>query len=147
VKYLNILEEIDRVMDSGWQNAGQFCLQGVRGNPDIFYGARKGSDMDHTEDEFREFHFDMPYTNKIIEDLGLVRTRVMIIEPKSCLTYHTDPSKRIHIPLITNEKCFFMENLTARHLELGKIHEVDTTKPHTSINASTKRRIHLVGVI
>jgi len=147
VNRLNIWIEISSLLTEERSNIGQFCLQGVKGIKSEFYGARKGTDMSHKESDFTEPLFDIPYTNSVIKDLGLHRTRVMILKPKSCLTYHTDPSWRVHIPLITNEKCFFLENMEARHLEADTVHVVDTTQPHTSINASREERVHIVGVI
>jgi hypothetical protein len=72
----------------------------------------------------------------------------MIIKPKTCLTLHADPRKRIHIPIETNEDCFLMIDQYAHHLSAdGSAYLVDTTKLHTSINASLGiNRTHIVGV-
>jgi len=65
---------------------------------------------------------------------------------KTCYTYHQDPTKRIHIPLITNENCFMViEDEIYRYPAEGDYYLVDTTKRHTFVNASFEERIHIVG--
>ena len=47
---------------------------------DLFYGSRRIDEMDHKEKEFKHFLFpELDYTNSIIEDLNLYRTRIMIL--------------------------------------------------------------------
>ena len=71
----------------------------------------------------------------------------MILPKKSCLTYHADPTMRVHIPVYTNDQCFLLIDRTAHHLkDDGSVYLCDTTKPHTAINASLHPRTHLVGV-
>ena len=72
----------------------------------------------------------------------------MRLKSKECYTYHWDHLKRIHIPLITNEKCFFIvDNKLSQLPADGNYHMVDTTKMHTAINASWEDRLHIVGVV
>ena len=90
----------------------------------------------------------MPYINSIIKDLKMYRTRVMILKPRTCYTYHKDTTKRIHIPLVTNDKCFFIINSIVKQYPAdGNYYVVDTTQMHTAINASKEDRIHIIGVI
>ncbi|MEC8551756.1 MAG: hypothetical protein VXY93_14770, partial [Pseudomonadota bacterium] len=90
----------------------QIALQGTKDNLDPFYacGAEIFNNTGKREHEFDTPIFDMPYINSIIKDLKMYRTRVMILKPKTCYTYHQDTTKRIHIPLVTNDKCFFIIN-------------------------------------
>ena len=70
------------------------------------------------------------------------------MKPKTCYTYHKDYTKRIHIPIITNEKCMFIiDDEVVRFPADGDYYLVDTTKMHTAINASFEDRIHIVGNI
>ena len=70
------------------------------------------------------------------------------MKPKTCYTYHQDWSKRLHIPLITNENCFFIiDDKVSRHPADGRSYIVDTTKMHTFVNASLENRIHIVGCV
>jgi len=88
------------------------------------------------------------YTEEVIKKLqekyGVVRGRYMISEMKSCLTIHRDSSKRMHIPIVTNENCFMVIEDSVYHLPYGSTYRVDTTVPHTAVNASSTRRTHLV---
>ncbi len=131
----------------------QICLQGIDAEMDPYFGSRTLkhiTDEGFDEEDFNVFLFpELDYTNSIIEDLNMFRTRVMILKPKTCLSLHADPAKRIHIPIDTNENCFLMIDQYAHHLFAdGSAYICDTTKPHTSINASLgTNRTHIVGVI
>ena len=128
----------------------QIALQSVADNLDPFYacGAEIFNNTGKREHEFDTPIFDMPYINSIIKDLKMFRTRVMILKPKRCYTYHQDTTKRIHIPLVTNDKCFFIINSQVKQYPAdGNYYVVDTTQMHTAINASKEDRIHIIGVI
>lgn len=87
------------------------------------------------------------YTNSILKNLQMYRTRIMTMKPKTCYTYHIDASPRIHIPLVTNDDCFFIiEDEVLRIPADGNHYCIDTTKKHTFVNASFEDRIHIVGV-
>ena len=130
----------------------QICLQGIHAEMDPYFGSRTLkhiTDEGFKEEDFNIFLFpELDYTNSIIEDLLMFRTRVMILKPKTCLSYHADPKKRIHIPIDTNENCFFLIDRYAHHLFAdGSAYLCDTTKSHTPINASLDtNRMHLVGM-
>ena len=130
----------------------QICLQGTDAEMDPYFGSRNLQyliDEGLEEKDFNVFLFpELDYTNAIIEDLELVRTRVMIFKPKTCLTLHVDPTERVHIPIETNENCFLMINQYAHHLFADdSAYLCDTTQLHTAINASLDtNRLHLVGV-
>jgi hypothetical protein len=138
-----ILLEIELLPDES-----QVPLQGVEGIEDFFYGTGKLKYLNHKETDFIHPLYDLPYTNQIIKDLGMYRTRLMKMKPKTCYTYHRDPTKRIHIPLITNEKCMFIiDDIIYRYPADGKHYVLDTTKWHTAINASLEERTHIIGCI
>ena len=126
----------------------QIALQGVDGASDPMYGTGWLKDLNHIEEDFTEALFDIPYTNYVIESLGMTRTRVMRLEQKTCYSYHKDPTKRIHIPLITNVDCLMIiDDEIIRYPADGSYYVMDTTKMHTAVNASYEDRIHLVGCI
>jgi hypothetical protein len=85
--------------------------------------------------------------NKIQEKYSVYRTRFMLSEPKTNLTWHRDVSKRIHIPIYTNENCFMVIENSVVKLPAGNTYLVDTTKYHTAINASNSSRVHLVACL
>jgi len=74
------------------------------------------------------------------------RARLMRMKPKSCLTYHRDDSSvRLHIPIVTNEGCFFINNETVGKMHKpGVVYLFDVASKHTAVNASREDRIHLV---
>ena len=129
----------------------QICLQGTKDNLDPFWGVGKWNEkyeMGYKETDFNKFIFDLPYTNSIIDELKMYRTRVMNLKSKTCYTYHKDLSKRIHIPIETNESCFMIIDRQIKNYPAdGNYYVVDTTQYHTALNASKKDRIHIVGVI
>jgi len=70
----------------------------------------------------------------------------MNLKSKTCYTYHQDYGKRFHIPIITNDSCFFViDDKIKRYPADGNYYIIDTTKKHTAVNASWKDRIHLIG--
>ena len=98
------------------------------------------------EIEFKYTLFDLPYINSIIEEHNLYRVRLMKLKSKTCYSYHQDQCKRFHIPLITNDNCFFViEDEIKRYPADGNYFIIDTNKKHTAVNASWDDRIHLIG--
>jgi len=128
---------------------GQFILQGVEGQTDLNYGVGKSIHLDQEEKEFTYPLYNLPYTNSIIEMLGMYRTRVMCMKPKTCYTMHQDYTKRLHIPIESDwERCFMLVGDGIIKMKPdGNYYEVDTTKLHTAVNASKSLRTHLVGLI
>jgi len=126
----------------------QIGLQTVPGITDPFYATGRITDKEHKETDFTEFLFDLPYTNSILKENKVYRARVMRMKPKTCYTYHQDWTKRLHIPLITNDSCFLIVDKEVMNLPAdGSIYIIDTTKFHTAVNASLEERIHIVGCL
>ena len=146
----NVLSEVEQYILSDKNFVDQICLQGVNEKSDPYYGSRS---MKEVDSEFTEYDFsvnlfpDMKYTNSLIGDLGIKRTRIMRMKPKTCLSYHYDRTWRVHVPLITNSKCFLLIDGTAYHVPANGAYKVNTTKYHTAINASFEARTHLVGIL
>ena len=132
-------------------NISQIGLQGTKDNLDPFLSVGTINKIEkYKETDFVVPIFDIPYINSIMAELKMFRTRLMILKPRECYTYHYDFSKRIHIPVITNESCFIVENRQLRHLPAyGNYYVVDTTKMHTALNGSrdNEDRLHIVGGI
>ena len=128
----------------------QIMLQTVEGETDHFYGTGRLRNIEpfHKEQDFKVPLFNLQYTNSILENLGMTRSRVMRMPPKYCYSYHRDPTPRMHIPLITNENCFFViEDEVVRLPADGNHYFIDTRKKHTFVNASFEERIHIVGCV
>ena len=101
--------------------------------------------LDYKEEDFNVFAYDIPYTNSVLSELGMYRTRLMNMKPKTCYSYHWDPTKRMHIPLLTNENNFFViDDEISRYPADGSYYLIDTTKKHTFVNASFENRLHIV---
>lgn len=75
------------------------------------------------------------------------RARLLALNPKECYTYHRDIDNivRIHVPIITNDNCLFINNdIVGRMPDAGTMYIFDTQVKHTALNASRERRVHLV---
>lgn len=140
-----ILNELESLPDY----KEQISLQTVPGKYDPSYGTGRLDQLADSEEEFVVPIFEqLTYTNSVIESFGMYRTRVMKMKAKSCYTYHQDPTIRMHIPLITNDDCFFViEDQVVRCPADGNTYVIDTRKKHTFVNASRQERIHIVGCV
>jgi hypothetical protein len=74
------------------------------------------------------------------------RVRLMMISQKKCYSLHKDFEEfRYHIPLITNDKCFFVVGDTVGRMPVeGQLYRFNTRQEHTAVNASLSTRIHLL---
>jgi hypothetical protein len=144
-----ILFEMDMHISEDLLKESQISLQGVEGNYDPLYGTGRLEKVNHREEQFCINNFPkMDYTNAVLESLGMFRSRIMRMKPKSCYTYHQDPTMRMHIPLVTNDHCFIIiDDIVHRYPADGNSYLVDTTKMHTAVNASREVRIHIVGCV
>ena len=145
IDIFKILEEI-KILPK-WDE--QICLQSVKDNNDPFLGISFVKNIEkkgYKESDFTYPLFDMPYTNSIIKEHNLYRVRLMNLKSKTCYSYHQDQGKRFHIPIITNDNCFFViDDKIKRYPADGNWYIIDTTKKHTAVNASWEDRIHLIG--
>jgi hypothetical protein len=84
--------------------------------------------------------------NTIANDYNFGRMRIMAMPHKKCMSIHTDTSKRIHIPIVTNENCLMIIDNQVHHMPAdGNAYLTDTTKPHTALNANHSfMRLHLL---
>jgi hypothetical protein len=102
-----------------------------------------------SEDDFNKLnvHEDSEIA-RFIQAEGLTRTRLMVLPPKGCYTFHFDPTPRIHLVVETNEWAFMTDDKWRLfHVpDNGYPYYFDTTKPHTAINSSLEPRIHIVGI-
>ena len=76
------------------------------------------------------------------------RMRIMYMLPNTSYSIHKDPLFRIHIPIVTNNKCAFLfpENDYMKHMPAdGSIYCTNTKLIHTFVNWSTEHRINIIG--
>lgn len=108
-------------------------------------GKSLGNELEYTE---LNLFFKNTIFATIIEKYNLKRTRLMWVNSKSCYSFHSDHSPRIHIPLITNPECYFLfKPGFMHHLTANSVWWVDTKLVHTFLNCSEHPRLHLVGVV
>lgn len=107
---------------------------------DIIY---RESDFKHLCTRFKNTAFEHVYNDlKKLYKIG--RVRLMRSDPKTCLTWHTDDSPRLHYPLKTQDGCFMVIDNEIMHLNQNVWYWTNTTIPHTAFNGSKDIRIHLV---
>ena len=110
------------------------------------------SEVELTQTDFVRFNRALIGTylqhvhDTVAKDYTFGRMRLMGLPHKKCMSIHTDTSKRIHIPVVTNENCLMIIDNTVYHLPAtGKAYLTDTTKPHTALNANHSfMRLHLL---
>ncbi len=101
---------------------------------------------------FKDSYLEDVY-NDIAKDYTIGKTRFWTMDrSRRAYSYHTDFTKRLHIPLATNDNAFFiLEDYQTEHMPvLGQLYELDTTRLHSAVNLSQddNPRIHLVfGII
>ena len=158
-----INKEVEETVDKlnpEWKKPGncQILLQGCfEGKNDPYFGSRRVKELEdggHEEKDFIFPIFDMPYTNKLIKQLKMFRTRLMLLKPKSCLSWHYDPGMRIHIPLYGDSDSFHIiedndGNKVVHQIEpTGGAHLMNTEVYHSGINLSMDvDRCHIVGCV
>jgi len=106
-------------------------------------GKSKGDELSYSE-------LNPFFKNTIFEDIitkyKLKRTRLMWVGSKTCYSFHSDQTPRIHIPLITNPDCYFVFKETGvTHMPAGKLYWADTRNFHTFMNCSKEPRLHIVA--
>lgn len=108
-------------------------------------GSRSGNDLLVTE--LNPLFVGTPF-QQVIDEYGLIRTRLMWMSPRSCYSMHRDATPRIHVPLITSHQSYFcVAHLPLIHMSPEYVWAVDTTLLHTAVNCSDQPRLHLVGAV
>ena len=97
--------------------------------------------------EIKNTYFEKVY-NKLCERFVLGRVRILLLEPRKCLSFHRDPQPRLHIPLISQPGALTIVNNFCTHMPPdGSVYYMNTTKYHSALNGSEENRIHLVATI
>jgi hypothetical protein len=79
-----------------------------------------------------------------------VKGEISCCFPSSEQTFHIDPrvfhkySKRIHLPLLSNEQSFLDIEDKSFHLDRGKLYEFNNMKRHRSKNLGNTIRVHII---
>lgn len=116
------------------------------------YESNKGDQLQYKETDL--VVLNKIFVGTIYEDMyreldekyGVCRGRIMTMTPTNrAYSYHQDPTKRIHIPLQTAEKCMFLVDMQFFTMPtIGQAYLLDTTKEHTALNLGWGTRIHIM---
>lgn len=85
--------------------------------------------------------------NILNRNYNIGRVRIMSLQPKSCLSWHSDESPRLHYPIKTQEGCLMVIEDEVYHLPQDTWTMTNTTVKHTAINGSFENRLHIVATI
>ena len=86
--------------------------------------------------------------NIIKSEWKIGRMRFLMKPPRSCLSWHRDPERRIHIPIITNPGCRMVIEDESFHMPAdGTVYITDNTKYHNFFNGGEIDRLHLVSTL
>lgn len=108
---------------------------------------RKEEDFVHFVSEFDHTVFRQIF-DQLRDRFRLGRVRLMMSKPRTCLSWHTDAQRRLHIPIITNEGARLVIEDEANHLPAdGSVYIANTLLPHTAFNSGHQPRIHLVAAL
>ena len=84
----------------------------------------------------------------VSSEWNIGRMRFLMKPPRSCLSWHRDPERRIHIPIITNPGCRMVIENESYHMPAdGAIYITDNTKYHNFFNGGEIDRLHLVATL
>jgi len=96
-------------------------------------------------EKYKGSYFEEVY-NTLSEKYQLGRFRLLLLEPRTSLSWHRDPEPRLHIPIITNPGAHLVIDNRLKHLPAdGNVWFTDTRKYHTVFNGGEENRIHLVA--
>jgi hypothetical protein len=142
--------EIEHIIQKVGFEKNQIICQSLKDNPNQWHlGIGSIEQLEEKEEQqYNQLHTDLvgSYLEKIINQHKGYRTRIMLMPPRHCYSIHADPTKRIHIPIITSDQCWMIwpKSNACYRLETTLCYITDTTQPHTFINGGLENRIHLV---
>lgn len=117
------------------------------------YAIRREEHRTYTEDQLEIISSVQPIIDeiaKIFPYLIKVRGEVVNLLPNRQLDLHIDNywfhehSKRIHVPIITNDRCYQIFEDREVHLDVGSIYEINNRILHSAYNKGNTARIHLI---
>ena len=117
-------------------------------------GKEVSRDVAIEEDKYTEFvkDFEHTYFKEVYDELSkkykLGRTRLLLKEPRSTLSWHRDPEPRLHIPIYTNPGAIMVVDKVAKHMPAdGSVWITNNTKYHNAFNGGEENRVHLVACV
>tara|TARA_B100001063_G_scaffold163221_1_gene152305 strand:- start:478 stop:1074 length:597 start_codon:yes stop_codon:yes gene_type:complete len=163
------LKTIKKFNDLGISHFGAICLNRVPGDSNSIQGHKTrglywtkpgqsgkevSRDIDIDESTYTELvpEFKNTYFEEVYKTLSskykLGRTRILLKEPRSTLSWHRDPEPRLHIPITTNPGCLMVIDNIAKHMPAdGSVWITNNTKYHNAFNGGEEDRVHLVACV
>jgi len=148
------------IKKDGYQLYSGIGLQFIDSTNPIFdgvqqckYFAADGSEVSyrpHLDCEFvdkNKIGLKLQYLYDVFQGVPLFRGRILIAQPGHVLDLHRDGehSCRIHIPIVTNEKCHMQIDDEHVHMPAdGSAYLCNTSLLHRFGNLGTEERIHIV---
>lgn len=90
------------------------------------------------------------YVCNLYPDHKMVRGEIVNLKQGKSLSSHIDihwfhkESKRIHVPVITNEGSFLTFEDRKYHLSVGKVYEINNRIMHAGFNNGSSDRVHVI---
>jgi len=142
-------EILDIITQVGFRQNQIICQTTDVDSTDWYTGIGRIDLLEHTNEElYSQINPMLKGTMlaEIIEKYQGFRTRIMCMNSRSCYSIHSDPTPRLHIPLITNKGAWMVwpDSSVTIHLPRGYVYWTDTTQPHTFFNAGIEDRIHII---
>ena len=129
-------------------------LRGVYWTKPDSSGKEVSRDVAIQEEKYTEFvkDFEHTYFKEVYDELSkkfkLGRTRLLLKEPRSTLSWHRDPEPRLHIPIYTNPGAIMVVDKVAQHMPAdGSVWITNNTKYHNAFNGGEQNRVHLVACV
>jgi len=154
---VELCTSIVEIQSKNKQYANQIMLQTNAEYNDWFYGVgtiENYADLLPT----RTFNKIQPaLAGSIVEEyfnwleIPVFRSRLMMMDPKSTYSIHSDHEFRFHLPLISNKNCYMIFPTVGFAAQMyhfaadGATYWANTRQPHTAANFDlVKQRLHLV---
>ena len=129
-------------------------LRGVYWTKPDSSGNEVSRDVAIEEEKYTQFvkDFEHTYFKEVYDELSkkykLGRTRLLLKEPRSTLSWHRDPEPRLHIPIYTNPGAIMVVDKVAQHMPAdGSVWITNNTKYHNAFNGGEQNRVHLVACV
>ena len=129
-------------------------LRGVYWTKPDSSGKEVSRDVAIEEEKYTQFvkDFEHTYFKEVYDELSkrykLGRTRLLLKEPRSTLSWHRDPEPRLHIPIYTNPGAIMVVDKVAKHMPAdGSVWITNNTKYHNAFNGGEQNRVHLVACV
>lgn len=151
--FSKLIEEVLQIIQLVGFEKNQIICQSLESNLDNWHTGIGSIEELEEKEEQQYCHLNSELKNSLlgalIEKHNGFRTRIMLMPPRQCYSIHSDPTARLHIPIVTNDQCWMIwpRHDTCRQLQPNLVHWTDTRKPHTFVNGSTTDRIHIVMCI